>query len=91
MKLFRQTTSSRMQATTDKEDQILIRLSNRSPEKNAVELNSGVNKTEERLRQAGLVLRQPAKKPMIFQKNQKKMLGHFLQLLELRKNTMQIC
>jgi hypothetical protein len=51
-----------MQATTDKEDQILIRLSNRSPEKNAVELNSGVNKTEERLRQAGLVLRQPAKK-----------------------------
>jgi transposase len=91
-KLFRATggvqcrfTPVRPQVSTQKQDKLLIRLSKKAPDSNAVELKAelqtnyqifaSVNTVERRLRDAGLNTRHPAKKPLIREKNWKARLG----------------
>ena len=79
--VLRRPLSGRPRKTTEKEDRMLIRLSKADPRKNAVELNTemrnkynvstSVTVTKQRLRDAGLFGRRPAKKPYIKRKNQK--------------------
>jgi transposase len=78
-------TPVRPQVSTPKQDKLLIRLSKKAPDSNAVELkaelqtnyqiSASVNTVKRRLRDAGLNTRRPAKKPLIRGKNWKARLG----------------
>jgi transposase len=71
-------TPDRPQVSTPKEDKLLIRLSKKAPDSNAVKLKAelqtnyqifdSVNTVKRRLRDAGLNTRRPAKKPLIGEK-----------------------
>jgi transposase len=74
-------TPGRPQVLTPKQDKLLIRLSKKAPDSNAVELKAelqtnyqifaSVNTVKRRLRDTGLNTRRPAKKPLIWEKNRK--------------------
>jgi transposase len=81
----RQFTLGRPQVSTPKQNKLLIRLSKKAPDSNAVELKAelqtnyqifaSVNTVKGRLRDAGLNTKRPAKKPLIREKNRKARLG----------------